>query len=141
MSEAVYDMVNVNGEPECEEPLGSTELYEHQYIELEQPEGVYDMARVAELTFLDGKRRNSTESHEPQYMQIQQKESTYDKSRVVEQIQQNVFDKALMNTESQYMELQQLEDVYDTVRVSERKVSCRIWCAYYAKYCTGILAN
>ena len=53
MSEGVYDMVYVNGEPEYEEPIGGTELHEHQYIELQQPEGAYDSARVVEKTFLD----------------------------------------------------------------------------------------
>ena len=103
MSEGVYDTVNVTGEPEYEEPLGDTELHEHQYIELQQPQGVYNMARVAEQqAFSDGTLRNSTESHEPQYMQIQQTESIYDTARVAEQ---TVFDGTLINPESQYMEL------------------------------------
>ena len=95
MTEALYDTVNVNGETEYEEPLSGSELHEIQYIELQRPEGVYDMAGVAEPAFSDGRRRNSAESHEPQYMQIQQKESIYDKSRVAEQIHQNAFDRAL----------------------------------------------
>ena len=126
MSEGVYDTVNVNGEPEYEEPLGGTELHEHQYIELQQPQGVYDMARVAkQQTFSDATLRNSTESHEPQYMQIQQTESIYDTARVAEQ---TVFDWTLINPESQYMELKQLEGVYNTVRVAEQKVSFQQRC-------------
>ena len=69
MSEAVYDKVNVNGESEYEEPLGGTELHEHQYIELQQPESVYDRVGVAEPTFSNGMLRNSTYFHEPPYMQ------------------------------------------------------------------------
>ena len=123
MSEGVYDTVNVTGEPEYEEPLGGTELHEDQYIELQQPEGVYDMARVPEQqTFSDRTLCNSTESHEPQYMQIQQSESIYDTVRIAEQ---TVFDWKLINPESQYMELKQLEGVYKTVRVEEQKVSCQ----------------
>ena len=126
MSEGVYDTVNVTGEPEYEEPFGGTELYEHHYIELQQPEGVYDMARVAEQqTFSDGTLRNSTESHEPQYMHIQQTESIYDTARVAEQ---TVFDGTLINPESQYMELKQLEGVYETVRAEEQEVSCQQRC-------------
>ena len=118
MSEGVYDTVNVTGEPEYEEPHGGTELHEHQYIQ--QPEGVYDMTRVAEQqTFSDGTLRNSTESHEPQYMQIQQTESIYDMARVAEQ---TVFEG------TQYMELKQLEGVYETVRVEEQEVSCQQRC-------------
>ena len=118
MSESVYDTMSVTGEPEYEKPLGGTELHEHQYIELQQPENVYDMARVAEQqTFSDATLRNSTESHEPQYMQIQQTESIYDTARVAEQ---TVFDGTLINPESQYMELKQLEGVYETVRVAEK---------------------
>ena len=121
MSEDVYDTVNVTGEPEYEEPLGGTELHEYQYIELQQPEGVYDTARVAEQqTFSDGTLSNSTESHELQYMQIQQTESIYDTARVAEQ---TVFDGTLINPESRYMELKQLEGVYETVRVAEQEVS------------------
>ena len=125
MSEGVYDTVNVTGEPEYEEPLGGTELQKHQYIELQQPEGVYDMARVSEQqTFSDGTLRNRTESHEPQYKQteIQQTESIYDTARVAEQ---TVFDGTLINPESQYMELKQLEGVYETVKVEEQEVSCQ----------------
>ena len=86
MSEGVYDTVNVTGEPEYEKPLGGTELHKHQYIELQQPEGVSDIARVAEQhTFSDGTLRNSTESHEPQYMQIQQPEGVNETVRVEEQ--------------------------------------------------------
>ena len=48
MSENVYYTVNVNGVPEDEEPLLGTELHEHQYIKLQQPQGVYDTVRVAE---------------------------------------------------------------------------------------------
>ena len=128
MSEGVYYTVNVTGEPEYEEPLGGTELHEHQYIELQQPEGVYDMARVAERqTFSDGTLRNITESHEPQYeyMQIQQTESIYDTTRVAEQTD---FYGTLINPESQYMELKQLEGVYETVRVKEQEVSCQQRC-------------
>ena len=118
--------MNVTGEPEYEEPLDGTELHEHQYIELQQPEGVYDMARVAEQqTFSDMARRNSTESHKPQYVQIQQTESIYDTARVAEQ---TVFDGTLVNPESQYMELKQLEGDYETVRVEEQKVSCQQRC-------------
>ena len=118
MSEAV------NGEPKYEEPLGGTELHEHQ-IELQQLDGIYcAVASVAEPTFSDGRRRNSTESHESQYMQIQQTESIYDTLKVAEQIQQNAFDGTLINSESK-MKLKQLEDVNDTVRVSKREVSCR----------------
>ena len=118
--------MNVTGEPEYEEPLDGTELHEHQYIELQQPEGVYDTARVAEQqTFSDGTLRNSTESHEPQYMQIQQTKSIYDTARVAEQ---TVFDWTLINPESQYMELKQLEGVYETVRVAEQEVSCQQRC-------------
>ena len=99
MSEGVYDTVSVTGEPEHEEPFGGTELHEHQYIELQQPEGVYNMSRVAEQqTFSDGTLRNSTEANEQQYMQIQQTESVYDTVRVVEQ---TVFDGTLINPESQ----------------------------------------
>ena len=87
MSENVYDMLNLTGEPEYEVPLGGTELHEHQYIELQQPEGVYDTARVAEQqTFSDGTLRNNTESHEPQYMQIQHPESVNETVRVEEQV-------------------------------------------------------
>ena len=83
MSEGVYD--SVTGEPEYEEPLGGTEMHEHLYIELQQPEGVYDSARVAEQqTFSDGTPRNSRES-EPQYMQIQQPEGANETVRVEEQ--------------------------------------------------------
>ena len=126
MSEGVYDTVNVTGEPEYEELLGVTEFHEHQYIELQQPQGVYDMARVAEQqTFSDATLRNSTESHEPQYMQIQQTESIYDTVRVTEQ---TVFDGTLINPESQYTELKQLEGVYENVRVEEQEVSCQQRC-------------
>ena len=62
-------------------------------------------------------------------MQIQQTESTYDTFRLEKQIQQNVIDGTIINTESQYMELKQLEDVYDNVKVSELEVSCR-FCRY-----------
>ena len=116
MFEGVYDTVNVTGDPEYEEPLGGTELHEHQYIELQQPECVYDMARAL---------RNSTESHEPQYMQIQLTESIYETARVAEQ---TVIYGTLLNPESQYMELKQLEGVYETVRVEEQQVSCQQRC-------------
>ena len=122
MSEAVYDIVDVNGESEYEEPLGSTELHEHQYMELQQPEGVYDMARIAEPTFSDGSFRNCNEFHKPQYMQSQQADSSYDTFRVAGQIQQNKFDGTRINTESQYMELEQLEDVNHNERVLELEV-------------------
>ena len=123
MSEGVYDTVNVTGEPEYDEPLGGTELHEHQYIELQQPEGVYDMARAAEQqTFSDATLRNSTESHESQYMQIQQTECIYDMAIVAEQ---TVSNGRLINPESQYMELKQLEGIYETVRVEEQEVSCQ----------------
>ena len=128
MSEGVYDTVNITGEPEYEEPLGGIELLEHQYIELQQPECVYDMARVAEQQiFSIGTLRNRTESHEPQYRQseIQLTESIYDTARVAEQ---TVFDGTLINPESQYMELKQLEGVYETVRVEEQEVSCQQRC-------------
>ena len=126
MSEDVYDTVNVTGEAEYEEPLGGTELHEHQYIELQLPQGVYDMARVAEQqTFSNATLRKSTESHEPQYMQIQQTESIYEMARVAKQ---TVFDGTLINPESQYMELKQLEGVYETVRVEEQEVSCQQRC-------------
>ena len=115
MSEGVYDTVYVTGEPEYEEPLGGTELHEHQYIELQQPEGVSDMARVAEQqTFSDARLCNSIESHEPQYRRIQQTESIYDTARVAKQ---TVFDGTFINSESQYMELKQLEGVYNRVRI------------------------
>ena len=128
MSEGVYDTVNVTGGPEYEEPLGGTELHEYQYIELQQPEGVYDMARVAkQQTFSDATLRNSAEPHEPQYMQIQQPECVYDTAKVAEQ---TVFDGTLIlvNPESQYMELKQLEGDYETVRVEEQEVSCQQRC-------------
>lgn len=48
------DTVDVNGELEYEEQLGGIELHEHQYVELQQPEGVYNMARVEEPTFSRG---------------------------------------------------------------------------------------
>ena len=125
MSEAVYDTVNVNGEPEYEQPFGGTELYEHQYIELQQPEGAYEMARVEEPSFQNGRLLNNTESHQPQYMEIQQTERVfYDMARVSEQIQQNALDGTILNTESQYMELKQLEGDYDTV--TERKVCSKL---------------
>ena len=86
MSKGVYDTMNVTGEPEYEDPLGGTELHEHQYIELQQQEGAYDMARVSEQqTFSDGTLRNSTKSHEPQYMQIQHTEGVNETVRVEEQ--------------------------------------------------------
>ena len=123
MSENVYDTVNVAGEPEYEKPLGGTELHENQYIELQQPEGVYDMARIQEQqTFSGGMLRNSTESHELQYMQT---ESIDDTARVAEK---SVFDGTLINPESQYMELEQLEGVYESVRVEQQEVSCQQRC-------------
>ena len=123
MSDGVYDTVNVTGEPEYEEPLGGTEVHEHQYMQIQQPEGVYDMAGVAEQhTFSDGTLRNRTESHEQQYMQIIQTESIYDTARVVEQ---TVFDGTHINPESQYMELKQLEGVYETMRLEVQEVSCQ----------------
>ena len=48
MSENLYDKVNFNKVPECKKPLVGTELHEHQYIKLQQPQGVYDIVRVAE---------------------------------------------------------------------------------------------
>ena len=121
MSEYVYDTVNVTGENE--EPLGGKELHE-LYIEFQQPESVYDMARVAEQQAFSGwTLRNGTESHE--YMQIQQTESI-DTARVV--VEQTVFDGTFINTESQHIELNHLEGVYETVRVEEQKVSCQQRC-------------
>ena len=81
MSEDVYDTVNVTGEPEYEEPLGGTELHEYQYIELQQPEGVYDTARVAEQTVFDGTLINP----ESRYMELKQLEGVYETVRVAEQ--------------------------------------------------------
>ena len=81
MSKGVYDTVNVTGEPEYVEPLGSTELHEHQYIELQQPDGVYDMARVAEQTDFDRTLINP----ESQYMELKQLKGVYDTVRVAEQ--------------------------------------------------------
>ena len=46
MSDGVYDTVNVTGEPEYEEPLGGTEVHEHQYMQIQQPEGVYETMRL-----------------------------------------------------------------------------------------------
>ena len=48
MFEGAYYKVNVNGAPEGEEPLLASELHEHQYIKLQQPEGVNHTVRVAE---------------------------------------------------------------------------------------------
>ena len=79
------------------EPIGETELHEHHYIELQQPEGIYDTARVAEKTFLD-----DTRSHESQYSELQQQPewiSDNDIARVAKQI---AFDGTLINTEAQY---------------------------------------
>ena len=45
MSENLYDTVNINKVPE---PLVGTELHEHQYIKLQQPQGVYNTVKVAE---------------------------------------------------------------------------------------------
>ena len=79
MSEYVYDTVNVTGEPEYEESLGGTEQHEH--IELQQPESVYDTARVAEQTVFDGTLINP----ESQYMELNQLEGVYETLRVEEQ--------------------------------------------------------
>ena len=73
MSEGVYDTLNVTGEPEYEEPFGDTEF--------QQPEGVYDTARVAEQTVFDGTLLNS----ESQYMELQQLEGVCETVRVEEQ--------------------------------------------------------
>ena len=86
MSESVYDTMNVTREPEYEEPLGDTELQEPQYIELQQSEGVYGTASVAEQqTFSDATLRNGTESHEPQYIELQQSEGVYETVRLEQQ--------------------------------------------------------
>ena len=81
MSEGVYNTVNVTAEPEYKKPLGGTELYEHQYIELQQPQGVYDTTRVAEQTVFDGTLINP----ESQYMELKQLEGVCDTVRVEEQ--------------------------------------------------------
>ena len=81
MSEGVYDTVNITGEPEYEEPLGGTELHEYQYNELQQPQGVYDTARVAEQPVFDGALINP----ESQYMELKQIEGVYETVRVEEQ--------------------------------------------------------
>ena len=76
MSEGVYDTVNVTTEPEYKKPLGGTELHEHQYIELQQPQGVYDTTRVAEQTVFDGTLINP---------ELKQLEGVCDTVRVEEQ--------------------------------------------------------
>ena len=70
MSEGVYDTVNVTGEQEYEEPFGHTEF--------QRPEGVYEMARVAEQTVFDGTLINP----ESEYMEL---EDVYKTVRVAEQ--------------------------------------------------------
>ena len=81
MSEGVYDTVNVTGEPEYEKPFGGTELHEYQYIELQQPEGVYDTTRGAEQTVFDGTLINP-ESH---YMELKQLKDIYKTEKVEKQ--------------------------------------------------------
>ena len=57
-----------------------TKSHEPQYSELQQPECIYDIARVAEQTAFDGTLINT----EAQYMELNQSEGVYDTVRVSE---------------------------------------------------------
>ena len=121
----VYDMVSVAGEQEHKEPLSSEGSHDPEYIELQQSEGVYDIARVP-----DSNETNcNIEAIEPQYMQASQVEGIYDTARV------DSSNGTLLNTmypESQYMEVHQLEGgVNNNVNFTEHKVS--------SHYCSVIL--